>query len=254
MNNFREQLNKKKCIGVSITFIDPMVSFAIADEIDFIWLDLEHSPMSGEVLRSHFLACWAKNTPAVVRVPGLDIGKIKGVLDSGANGIIVPQIRNEQEVETFLNACRYYPQGTRGYGPRVPSNFGRVTDNQIIDTENEKIFTAVMIENREAVQNLEAILDLDELDSIVIGPMDLSNSYGHPCETDHPEVESLIEYIINTAKNKSKKVGIGIGVDLKSADKYLQFGVDWIQFGCDYTYMVSSVIKNFSVLKNIEKS
>ncbi|MBL7047744.1 MAG: hypothetical protein ISR95_08985, partial [Candidatus Marinimicrobia bacterium] len=237
METFKDKLKRQQCIGISITFTDSVVSLAVADELDFCWIDLEHSPMSYETVMHHIIALRSKNTPALIRVSEISIGMIKGLLDSGAEGIIVPQIQTADEVKEFLNASRYTPRGTRGFGPRVPSNFGRVNNNQVVSNENKKIFTAVMIENREAVQNLDEILKLPELDSIVIGPMDLSHSYGHPCEIDHPEIDKLINDIIDKGHSYSKYVGIGLDVSVEIAEKYLNLGVDWVQLGCDFGFM-----------------
>src|SRR5437764_3084793 len=124
--HFRERLRAGDvCIGASITLADPHVTAALADSVDFFWIDLEHSTMSPEALNGHLLAARSKNKPALVRVTGSGTPFIKPVLDAGADGIIVPQVRTAAEVYRIVRDCRYPPIGHRGYGPRVTSNYGR---------------------------------------------------------------------------------------------------------------------------------
>jgi len=246
---FKEALTRRGLIGASITFTDPMVTYAIADSVDFIWIDLEHSPMSAEALRNHLVCCQAKNRPALVRTSSSSTAEIKGILDSGADGIVVPQVKDPEEVRTIIEACLYTPAGQRGFGPRVPSNFGRISCGDLIQQENRRVFVAVMIENRSAVDNLDGILALDSLDAVVIGPMDLSCSIGLPGQAQNPEVDKIISKVILRAHKSGKTAGIGLEADTQTAEKYLRMGIDWIQFGCDFSYMVSFLEERLSALR-----
>src|SRR5687768_15481103 len=80
---------------------------------DFFWIDLEHTPLSLESLQTHLMAARAVQVPALVRVPGSEVGMIKRVLDMGAEGIIVPQVRSSREVRGVIEGCRYKPLGDR---------------------------------------------------------------------------------------------------------------------------------------------
>ena len=166
------------CIGASITLTDPHATDALGDSVDFFWIDLEHSMMSAEALGGHLLAAKARSKPALVRVPGSGTPFIKPVLDAGADGIIVPQVRSTAEVQDVVNSCRYPPLGERGYGPRVPSNYGRDGGDTYIERANREIFVAVQIENAQAFAALDEILAITGLDSIALGPWDLSASLG----------------------------------------------------------------------------
>ena len=134
---------------------DPLVSEALADEVDFFWYDLEHCPMGQDSLNAHLLAARSRNIPSIVRVADNGVGFIKPILDSGANGIIVPQVKDAEEVRNVVKECRYKPIGERGIGPRVPSNFGRKDLKELMSEANENIFVAVMIENTEAVDDID---------------------------------------------------------------------------------------------------
>ena len=120
LKQFREKMDSGiSCIGPSITLKDPFISEALGPESDFLWIDAEHSPMSIESVTGHLLAARACNKPALVRVPGSATESIKPVLDSGVDGIIVPQVTGVDEVRKVVADCRYPPLGRRGFGPRT---------------------------------------------------------------------------------------------------------------------------------------
>src|SRR5437764_15313977 len=112
MRRFREKLDAGRlCLGAGISFTDPAVTEALADSVDFVWIDLEHSPIGVESLQAHLIAAKAGGTAALVRVPSSDVGWIKRVLDIGAPGIIIPQVRSVDEVRGVVAACRYPTMG-----------------------------------------------------------------------------------------------------------------------------------------------
>jgi 2-keto-3-deoxy-L-rhamnonate aldolase RhmA len=226
------------CIGASITLMDPRVTDALGDSVDFVWIDMEHSLMSPEAVHGHLLAAKARGAPALVRVTGSGAPFIKPVLDAGADGVIVPQVRSAEEVQQIVADCRYPPLGQRGYGPRVPSNYGRDGGNAYLERANRELFVAVQIENVEAFNALDAILAVPGLDSIVLGPMDLSASMGYFGELEHPAVAAALDTIITKSRAAGRFVGSGMGIDPRFAAALAQRGVQWLQVGGDCDYMI----------------
>lgn len=226
------------CIGASITLTDPHATDALGDSVDFFWIDMEHSTMTLEALSGHLLAAKGRNRPALVRVPGSATPFIKPVLDAGADGIIVPQIRSAAEVQDVVNSCRYPPLGQRGYGPRVPSNYGRIGGNAFIERANREIFVAVQIENADAMAALDDILAIPGLDSIALGPWDLSASLGLIGEVEHPTVVEAIDSIITRTRAAGLFVGAGMAPDARFALGMAKRGVQWLQVGDDTGYMI----------------
>ena len=229
------------CIGASISLTDPHVTAALADSVDFIWIDLEHSLMSPEAMSGHLLAARSKNAPAVVRVTGSSTPFIKPVLDAGADGIIVPQIRSAAEVHRIVRDCRYPPLGQRGYGPRVPSNYGREEGAKFIERANREVFVAVQIETAEALAELDEILAVPGLDSLVLGPWDLSGALGMLGDVEHPTVVAAIETVIAKTRAAGLFVGSGMGTDAAYAAKMAKRGVQWLQVGGDCGYMIMAM-------------
>jgi 2-keto-3-deoxy-L-rhamnonate aldolase RhmA len=235
---FRDKLNSgRPCLGTGITFSDPAVSEAIGPSVDFLWIDLEHNPISLESMHSHLIAARAAGVPALVRVPGSETPMIKRALDSGATGLIVPQVSSAAEVRHIVEDCRYKPLGNRGFGPRRPANYGRIGGKEYLEQANRQLFLAVQIENTSAMKELDEIVRVPHLDSLVIGPYDLSLSMG--ISFNDPELQTAIKRIVAAAHGAGLFVGIGMGPgDEAFAVQAIQWGINWLQIGSDYGYMI----------------
>jgi 2-keto-3-deoxy-L-rhamnonate aldolase RhmA len=239
---FRSKLDAGRvCIGPSITFSDPLVTDALASSVDFFWIDTEHSALAAETVGRHLLATRARRVPALVRVPGSAVPFIKPVLDVGADGVIVPQVRSLDEVRAVVDACRYPPLGHRGFGPRVPSNYGRDSGPAYLARANRELFVAVQIETVEALDQVEAIAAVPGLDSLALGPWDLSGALGHLGDVEHPVVVAAIERVIAAARAAGIYVGSGMGADPIYAATMARRGCQWLQVGDDYDYLVSAM-------------
>ncbi|MDP6772156.1 MAG: aldolase/citrate lyase family protein [Anaerolineales bacterium] len=239
IQEFRERLSRgETLIGAAVAASDPIVTDALSDSVDFLWYDQEHSPMSYEALRSHLVIARAKQRPTVVRVTQGSTPFVKPVLDSGASGVIAPQVRTVDEVKRFVDDCRYPNTGSRGAGPMVPSNYYRTDFHEHEKDANENVFAAVMIETSDAVDNIDDIVAIPGLDSIVIGPMDLSGSLGVLGDTENPKVVASMEKVISAARSSGVYVGAGLGLDPEFALTLARRGVQWLQMAGDIVAMI----------------
>ena len=239
IRTFREKLSRGEfCLGAGVSFFDPSVSEALGAVADFLWIDQEHCPISIEAVQAHVIAARAARVPALVRTPGSEVSFIKPVLDSGATGLIVPQVTSVEEVERVVSACRYPPLGTRGFGPRRPSNYGRAPIKDYLAEANRDLFVSVQIENKHALAVVEEIAAVPRLDSLVIGPADLSLSLG--ISMKDPQLREAMRRIVAAARARGLSVGIGMGPDDDDfAVEAIGLGVNWLQVGGDFSYMVS---------------
>eukprot|EP01084_Bolivina_argentea_P237408 399006_1 len=256
-------------IGIAIYSTDSQSTDALGSTYDFFWYDMEHSPMSPEKLRTHIMVAHGRNAVALVRIPGPNnngnnstiCGQyIKHALDMNADGIIVPQIRTVKDVISIVSDCRYpYPHnkrilnGTnlrRGWGPFIPTNYGRIEVDKYAPIANKNIFVCVMIETKEAVDNIEDICKVDGLDCVILGPMDLSANLGTPYDANSVIVQNAIQKVINTAKNNGKYFMFSCG-DLNLVKKVnKKYTLDLIHFGADLGNMVTYSTQMFNKLKS----
>lgn len=253
IREFRAKLKAGQfCLGTSITLSDPAVTESLGRHGDFIWFDLEHTPLGLESLQAHLIASRAIGVPALVRVPSSEEWMIKRVLDTGAGGIIVPQVRSVDEVKRVVDACRYQPQGNRGYGPRRAADYG--SDEGYLETINKDLFVCVQIENTQALSKVESIVELEGLDSVALGPFDLAASMGFMRRPENPEVQQAIKRVIEAAQAKGMPVGMGGPADEEYSLRAAQMGVQWLQCGTDFEYMSQFVTAFFGrVLEKVRQ-
>jgi len=238
------------CLGAYITLLDPLVCDALGDSVDFFWIDMEHTSMSAAALNGHLLAARARSVPVLVRVRGSQTPFIKFVLDAGADGIIVPQVVSAEEVSHVVSDCRYPPVGRRGYGPKIHSNYGRDNeDREYVERANKNVFVVAQIENLEALEAIDDIVAVAGLDSVVLGPWDLSASLGMLGEVEHPRVLDAMQTIISKARDAGLFVGAGLGPDPDYACLMAKYGVQWMGIGGDYSYLINYVDQTFSSIR-----
>ena len=271
IKKFRDKLDNGNTpriplVGVGVQFTDPMSTDALADSSDFFWFDMEHTPMSPEVLRTHIMIAHGRGNAAFVRIPAPNNNGgnstiygtyIKHALDMNADGIIVPQIRTKQDVINIVSDCRYpiidYNDNIidkrRGFGPTIPTNYGRLSLDKYLKSANKNVFVAVMIETKEAVQNIKEICSVPGLDCVVIGVMDLSGSLGVAYNGRAKIVQNAVDLIIKTAKENGKYVMFSTR-DVDLAKKMVSKGVDIVHCGHDIVQMVTSQTKLYQRLRS----
>ncbi len=250
MQRMRDKLRAGKVVlGAGITLTDPAVTEALAPSVDFVWIDLEHNPITVEKMLGHLIAARAGGCASIVRIPTNDVGWIKRVLDSGAEGIILPRAYSAKEVADFVSACRYPPLGTRGFGPRRPMQYGRLEQQAYLQQANRDLFVVAQVETKELVADLDNVLKLEGLDSLVLGPQDLSGSMGRLGETTHPDVVQAMKTVASKAKAAGKFIGSGLGANPKFAKLLIDCGVQWMQAGNDFEYMIRNCERTFSQIR-----
>ncbi len=237
-------------LGAGITMTDPTITEAIAGSVDFIWIDLEHNAMTTESMLGHLIAARAGGVASLVRVPNNDVAWIKRVLDSGAEGIILPRSYSAKEVAEFVSACRYPPLGTRGFGPRRPMQYGRLEQQAYLAQANRDVFVTAQVETVELLAEIDEVLKIEGLDSLVMGPQDLSGSMGRLGETTHPDVLNAIRTIATKAKAAGKFLGSGLGANPQFAKTLIECGVQWMQAGNDFEYMIKGCERTFREIRS----
>jgi 2-dehydro-3-deoxyglucarate aldolase/4-hydroxy-2-oxoheptanedioate aldolase len=237
--SFKQRLSQGPvCLGTCISFTDPTVTEALCDLLDFVWIDMEHNALTLETVLGHIMATKGTKTVPLVRVAWNDPVLIKPVLDIGAAGIIVPFVRTADEARRAVAACLYPPAGVRGFGPRRPSNYGRLSGPQFCREADESMIVIAQIEHVDAVRNLEEILAVPGLSSIVVGPNDLAGSLGLIGEPRHPRVLEAIETVIATARRKNIPVGLAVGEDPEILIQWIHQGVHWLAIGNDTSLLL----------------
>ena len=170
---------------------------------DFVILDMEHVCVNPETLENMVRAAECAGITPLVRVPNAAPEAILRALDCGAQGIVVPHVRNAAEAAQAVAASRYHPLGTRGISGGRTTGFGAIDLSTYFARANSEIMVVAMIEDREGVDNLDAILSVAGIDMVLEGAIDLSQSYGVPGQAQHPIVQDAIEKIAASCRHRN---------------------------------------------------
>ena len=228
-----------KCIGVCMTSTDATLTEAYAEVSDFIFVDAEHSPLSLETLQLHAMAVRAGDAAMLIRVAWNDPVRVKPLLDLGADGIIFPMIRSAEDVRRAVAACRYPPAGVRGFGPRRAVRFGANAGDSFPEQADASVLVIPQIEHIDAVEAIDAILDVDGVETLLFGPNDLAGSMGLLGQPDHPDVVDKLLTVIGRVHAAGKTMGIASGDDGPDyARRWLGHGIDWLAQGTEFTQML----------------
>jgi len=233
--------NGKVCLGTNISFTDPTVTEALCDLVDFIWVDAEHNPLSLEAIQGHVMATKGTTTTTLVRVPWNDPVLIKPILYLGAAGVIVPMIRTVEDARLAIAACKYPPEGVRGYGPRRPSRYGRMGGPKFCQEVNDSVLTILQIEHIDAVRNIKEILKVPGLKAIAMGMNDLAGSMGHIGEPRLPEVLEAAETVISEARKAGIFPGVSMGDNVDQLIEWADKGAQWLSVGADFLHLTHGV-------------
>ena len=182
-----------------------------ADVIDFLgplgfdaaWIECEHGPVDWDGLGDMTRACDLWGMTSITRVSANEPWLITRTLDRGAMGIVVPHVNKREAAEQAMQSAKYAPLGYRGmFGGRqsfgVPDYFHKANDQTMV---------VVLLEETEALKNLDEILKVDGIDVFFVAPSDLAQTMGHIGDTGHPEVQAAIDDAISRIVSAGRTAG-----------------------------------------------
>jgi 4-hydroxy-2-oxoheptanedioate aldolase len=177
---------------------------------DMVTVDLQHGLIDYQMALTMLQVLQGLPAPVMVRVPWNEPGIIMKCLDAGFAGLICPMINTAEDARRLVQATRYAPLGGRSFGP---TRANLVHGAAYSKGANATILVLAMIETREAVQNLDAILAVEGIDGVYVGPSDLGLSLGHEptLEPTAPEVLSAIAEIVARTRAAGRIAGVHTG-------------------------------------------
>lgn len=201
---------------------------------DAVTVDLQHAPF-GFDQAVHLLQAISA-TPAVplARCAGLTLSEINKLLDAGAYGIICPLIDNVDQAAMFARSCRYPPRGARSFGPARGLLYG---GSDYLTKADDEILSLAMIETPNALEQIERIMDVEELDGVYVGPSDLGISMGlGPNAWPDDRITQAIEHILKVVHARGKYAGIFCG-PAEMGEACTALGYDLVTPGNDVTLL-----------------
>lgn len=229
----------KPCYGATITVGSPVVAELLARVgFDWLWLEMEHTSVTAADVQAMLQATNGADVSTVVRVPWNDKTLIKRAVDAGPDGILVPQVSSREEAEYAVRAMKFPPAGERGAGLARAQGWG-LGMGAYYASANDEVMTLLMIEHIDAVRNIDEIVAVPGVDSLMIGALDLSGSMGMLGQTDHPDVEAAIQTVLAAATRAGISCGI-VALDPDQANKRVAQGFTNITLGIDVLMLIGA--------------
>ena len=211
----RKNLTKEKILagetayGVFVNVSNPSIVEIIGHlGFDFALIDAEHGPMGLESCEQMIRAADAVNITPLVRIAMNIQQNILRFLDMGALGVQLPLLNTKADVENVVRSVKYQPEGRRGLAGVRANNWGLSGPlGEYVQEANRETLVIAQIETMEAVENLKEILTVPNIDVVFIGPNDLSQAMGYPGQMKHPEVQKLIDRLVQEIHAVGKATG-----------------------------------------------
>jgi 2-keto-3-deoxy-L-rhamnonate aldolase RhmA len=229
----------KVCLGATITINSPAVAEIMSHiGLDWLWFETEHSSLTLENVLTMLQATNGADVSTVIRVPWNDKTMIKRALDLGPDGIIIPLVNTREEAEAAVRAMKYPPLGERGGGLGRAQCYG-LHMGEYMETANNEVMLIPMIEHIRAVENIDEILKVKGVDSVMVGGLDLSGSMGMLGQTGDPKVEGAVQKVLASCKKAKVPCGI-ITVAPEQANERINQGFTNIIMGIDVLFLHSA--------------
>jgi len=225
----------------------PMAELFGLSGFDFLIIDGEHGCYTHAGIENIVRTCELVGMSSIVRTPDASEANILHVLDSGASGIQVPSLKSAAEVREVIRRAKYWPIGERGSARGCRAASYGLSGGGYEERANRDTLVSVHVENKEMVEDVEALCEVEHLDVLFIGPGDLSQSLGRPGNAAHPDVVAAIDRVIEVAAGRKH-----IGTVVSSAaqlESYVARGVKYIAWQSDLVMvrnMLKAAVANFA--------
>ena len=240
--------DKRPTFGAIATIPSIQTVRIMAQQLDWIIVDLEHGPI--DLSTAHAMITATSGTPCVplVRIAANEPHLAKAPMDLVALGINFPMISSRTEAEKAVRSVRYPPRGDRLWGPfHAPFNWN-VSMAEYMATADDDMVCMVTIEHVEAVERIDEIMATPGIDIAVIGPGDLATSINKRGQLDDPAVTSLIA----RAEAGILKSGVPIGGAARSAEQanaMIERGYVALALGFDWSLFQRGIAASFEGIK-----
>jgi 4-hydroxy-2-oxoheptanedioate aldolase len=250
MNKLKARLKSgKACVNAWLAIPSGFSAEVIAGcGFDSVTVDMQHGVQDYQSMVQCFQAMDKYPITSMVRVPWNEPGIIGKALDGGAWGVICPMVNTPAEAKALANACLYPPQGKRSNGPIRHVAYGVASSYQ--STANDEVLVIPMIETQEAIDNLDAILDVPGISGIYIGPSDLGFSLGLKpmLDREEPQILAIYEKLAAATARRGQFAGIHNATGAYAA-RMIAMGFRLVTLGNDSLLMARAAREQIAVTR-----
>jgi 4-hydroxy-2-oxoheptanedioate aldolase len=207
---------------------------AAACGFDAVYVDLEHTSTSIETASMLCIAAAGAGLIPLVRVPSHAPETMSRVLDTGAQGIIVPHVETAAQAQHIVDVCRFRPIGKRSViGPNAVNRYRSEPITGVIGFCEAQTVVAVMLESPQAIESAKEIAAIPGVDLLMIGAFDLSEEMGRLCDFTHPQFRGAVSHVAQVCRIHGKTAGIAGIADLGLLTDFVAAGIRFISAGTE---------------------
>ena len=243
MTSIKQRLkNNELVLGTFVSELrNPNVAYLLAQcGFDFFIFDNEHGAFSPETVSDMIAASRGAGIDVIIRVPEIRREAILKPLDSGAAGLLVPQVNTVEQAAEIIQHAKYPPWGNRGAATRRAHNrYANTAAPTFLKQTNENTFIAVQAETTEAIANIDSIAAVEGIDAVFCGPFDLSISLGIPGDINHPREVEAVDKMVEACRRHGKASGI-LMFDPAHLKPWLDKGMRFIAYSSDVNMLADA--------------
>jgi 2-keto-3-deoxy-L-rhamnonate aldolase RhmA len=226
--------NRERVFGGWVSYADRGIAetFAMAG-FDFVAIDMEHTTISLEEARGIITAVQSQGVNCLPRPVSHNNDILKPLLEAGADGMLIQMVNTPQEVEQLIAHLKFPPEGRRSYGVNRAHGYGFDFD-PYITSWNETSSFIIQVESITAVENIDALLQYDEVDGVMVGPYDISGSLGVPGQINHPLVREAARKVVEACQRHGKSCCTQVAdVSVAAVEDVFAQGYTFVILGSD---------------------
>ena len=238
-------------IGSGIFSTDQFLAKRIFDcEPDWLWICLEHSPWSFESIAPIVIQARSRDIMPIVRGGWNEPDLIKRAYDTGAYGVMIPQVETASEAEKAVKFARYPPLGNRGIAPWFASHLD-LSLNEVFELDKKENLLLLQMESLNALSNIDEILAVDGYDVLIVGPTDLSASMGIHGDIHNKKIVDIMENLVEKAHNAGKVLGSTF-TSTDKCEKWIKNGYNFMNIADPLSLGTEKLKKEITRLKKLD--
>jgi 2-dehydro-3-deoxyglucarate aldolase/4-hydroxy-2-oxoheptanedioate aldolase len=254
-NDLKTRLKKGEgVLGTMITVFDnpEIVKIVKVCGFDFFVIDCEHGGFDYSAVANMLALSREAGIPGIIRIPEVKREVVLKYMEMGSGGLLLPNTDTAEQAKLLVDYAKYYPMGNRGVSLLRPhTGFEPVGSAvQYMQALNAETVLMAQIESPTAVENVEAILAVDGIDAVFVGPNDLSQSMGIMGQTDHPDFIAAVDHVIEAAREKGKYSGIHL-MSSSALKPWIDKGMSLNLWGNEIVFMMNSAKPGVTEIKKV---
>jgi 2-keto-3-deoxy-L-rhamnonate aldolase RhmA len=246
--------NRERLFAGWVSYAHPSITETFARAgFDFMFIDMEHSTISIEQGQRIIAASQSEGVPCIPRPVSHSNDYLKPLLESGADGLLIQMVETPDQVRALIKDVKYPPIGKRTYGVNRAQAYGFDFDEYIANWNETSTFM-LQVESVEGVNNIEQLLAFDEVDGVMVGPLDIAGSLGVPGQTSHPLVIEASLTVIAACEQHGKSCGTQVAeANPASVKELFDLGYNYAILGSDLFVLSKWALQMQGIMNSMRK-